>query len=215
MSCSPREACWKRTPRRVASIESRAQVDAPHGAARPECGGGDEHRRRPPLCYSSTTAGPARQAFRCPALAPPAPPAPAQRSPVGRNSAARVQSAPVALDFIVRPASGLCPVRVRCRFSLCVDAPPPTTNRGLGKTISDGVQMIVFLVPQKAVARDSRWKARLLPDANRIICAPGAHAGCGPDRGAKTEFYGQRRGYAVKNDKNGPPPPPPCAPPGD
>eukprot|EP00661_Eupelagonemidae_sp_cell13_P024219 gene24219-biopygen19403 len=52
-------------------------------------------------------------------------------------------------------------------------------NRALGTTLR--------------VARDSLWKARLLPDANRIICAPGAHAGCGPYHGAKTEFYGQRR----------------------
>eukprot|EP00661_Eupelagonemidae_sp_cell13_P024117 gene24117-biopygen1326 len=35
------------------------------------------------------------------------------------------------------------------------------------------------------VRRDSRWKARLLPGAIRIICAPGARAGCGPDRGTK------------------------------
>eukprot|EP00661_Eupelagonemidae_sp_cell13_P014612 gene14612-biopygen3610 len=43
-------------------------------------------------------------------------------------------------------------------------------------------------------SRDSRWKARLLPELIRIICTPGAHAECGRDRGAKTKSYGQRRG---------------------
>eukprot|EP00661_Eupelagonemidae_sp_cell13_P012775 gene12775-biopygen3462 len=42
--------------------------------------------------------------------------------PPGRNGHARVRSAPVPLNPIVRPASGPRPVRVRCRFPLPGDS---------------------------------------------------------------------------------------------
>eukprot|EP00661_Eupelagonemidae_sp_cell13_P024198 gene24198-biopygen19400 len=48
------------------------------------------------------------------------------------------------------------------------------------------------------VSRDIRWEARLLPEAIRIICAPGARACGGPDRGAKA---GIPRSVAPTRDK--------------
>eukprot|EP00661_Eupelagonemidae_sp_cell13_P020066 gene20066-biopygen23532 len=51
---------------------------------------------------------------------------------------------------------------------------------------------------KERVRRDRRWKARLHPEAIRIICAPGARAGCGPDRGAKA---GIPRSLAPTRDK--------------
>eukprot|EP00661_Eupelagonemidae_sp_cell13_P022550 gene22550-biopygen20752 len=43
------------------------------------------------------------------------------------------------------------------------------------------------------VSRDSRWKDRLLPEAIRMICTPGARACGGPDRGAKAGIPRWRR----------------------
>eukprot|EP00661_Eupelagonemidae_sp_cell13_P014941 gene14941-biopygen3630 len=71
-------------------------------------------------------------------------------------------------------------------------------QRGVQKTLEGEMEKGVIASRTLRIAlrgsRDSRWKARLLPDANRIICAPGARARGGSHR--------ERT------------PPPPCAPPG-
>eukprot|EP00661_Eupelagonemidae_sp_cell13_P014502 gene14502-biopygen6586 len=55
--------------------------------------------------------------------------------PPGRNGHARVRSASISLNSIVRPASGPRPVRVRCRFSLgiCGSGTPFTLPLMLGR----------------------------------------------------------------------------------
>eukprot|EP00661_Eupelagonemidae_sp_cell13_P022295 gene22295-biopygen17717 len=63
------------------------------------------------------------------------------------------------------------------------------------------------------VSRDSRWKARLVPELIRIIGPHFARAGGGSHRGANSQTAGEMSAPRRLFEKTDPPPPPPFVPP--